>query len=274
MFRQPKKHAASTSSKGNDAPPTPQPPRFYFQAESAGAKVYMTSTMNTPPSLLYSTDGGVNYVTWNFTGSAGNWTAVDLTFPNIGDRIYIQGENEKLADMDNLKFSTFKVRTGYVSAGGSVQTLAKGKYGDDGEAVCMARLFYYCDRLKAAPLLTATKVHDNDYWQMFTHCTGLVSLPDDFRLPAMDLGYGCYAEMFAKCTALASLPEGFALPAATLAPYCYNYMFSECTFDMSDDGTTFNFPVGATLPQTVGDDTFTTPAELAAWMGNTTGFIE
>lgn len=70
------------------------------------------------------------------------------------------------------------------------------------------------------------------------------------------------------------LTQAPALPATTLAEGCYAAMFDGCTFDMSDDGTTFNFQCGATLPQTVGEETFTTPAELAAWMGNTNGFTE
>ena len=43
---------------------------------------------------------------------------------------------------------------------------------------------------------------------------------------------------------------------------------------MSDDGTTFNFQCNATMPQTVGEDTFATPYDLAVWMDNTNGFKE
>lgn len=60
----------------------------------------------------------------------------------------------------------------------------------------------------------------------------------------------------------------------TLIEGCYADMFAVCTFDMSDDGTTFNFRCDATLPQTVGGTTYTTPVELAEWMGNTNGFTE
>ena len=73
-------------------------------------------------------------------------------------------------------------------------------------------------------------------------------------------------------TSLTSAP---ALPATTLAEGCYMNIFSDCTsLTMSDDGSTFNFDCYATLPQTVGSDTFSTPYDLAAWMGNTNGFTE
>ena len=63
-----------------------------------------------------------------------------------------------------------------------------------------------------------------------------------------------------------------SLPATTLSEDCYTDMFAECDFNMSDDGTTFNFAFGATPPVTVGEETYSTYYVLAEWMGNVNGF--
>jgi hypothetical protein len=142
---------------------------------------------------------------------------------------------------------------------------------------CYFAMFYSCTALASLPdgfTLPATTLTPNCYAAMFDSCTALASLPDGFTLPATTLASGCYYGMFHSCTALASLPDGFTLPATTLASDCYAAMFSSCPFQISDDGTTFNFTFGATLPQTVGGVTYATDKDVATWMGNTTGFNE
>ena len=163
--------------------------------------------------------------------------------------------------------------TGKIAAGGNAQSLVDG---DTPTLVAKTMPFFSdylltrqpSDVLTQAPALPATTLADGCYSGMFSGCTSLTQAPS---LPATTLSKNCYADMFRDCTSLTQAPS---LPATTLADSCYAEMFRGCTFDMSDDGTTFNFQCGATLPQTVGEDTFTTPAELAAWMGNTNGFTE
>ena len=94
-------------------------------------------------------------------------------------------------------------------------------------------------------LLPATTLTDYCYYNMFSFCTSLTSLPEDF-LPATILANGCYGFMFDACSGLTSLPDGL-LPAGkdgigALAESCYEDMFQDC------DGLT-TLPMGL-LPAT------------------------
>ena len=103
------------------------------------------------------------------------------------------------------------------------------------------------------------------YYGMFNGCTGLTQAPS---LPATTLAEDCYNGMFNGCTGLTQAPS---LPATTLAEDCYYGMFNGCTFNMSDDGTTFNFAF-PTPPVTAGANTYYTYYDIAQWMRNTNGF--
>ena len=86
---------------------------------------------------------------------------------------------------------------------------------------CYQSMFGGWDRLVKAPVLSATTLSPDCYYDMFEG-TGLEKAPE---LPAMTLAQQCYYGMFSRCPALTKAPD---LPATTLAPYCYVSMFYEC----------------------------------------------
>lgn len=249
-------------------PPTDLP--LYFEAVNSNSTVALTSTLETAPDLEYSTDG-TTWREWQHTTAEGTHTFDTLTLTAVGDKVYLRGVNSAgFLDIENNKVSLFSM-SGKIAAGGNTQSLIDG---DTPTLVAKTMPFFSdfiiteqpSDVLTQAPALPATTLSENCYAGMFDGCTGLTQAP---ALPATTLADGCYAVMFDGCTGLTQAP---ALPATTLAENCYADMFTDCTFNMSDDGTTFNFQCGATLPQTVGEVTYSTPEELAVWMGNTNGF--
>lgn len=250
-------------------PPTPTDGPMYFEAVEANSTVAMLSTLETAPNLEYSTDGEI-WQEWQHTTAEGTHTFDTITLGAVGDRVYLRGVNpDGFIDGEKGGFSMFSM-TGKIAAGGNAQSLVDG---DAPTLIAKSMPFFSdffitvqpSDVLTQAPELPATTLAEDCYNSMFSHCTGLTQAP---ALPATTLAVSCYAGMFSG-TGLTQAP---ALPATTLAEYCYDNMFEDCTFDMSDDGTHFNFDCAATLPQTVGEDTFSIPYELAAWMGNTNGF--
>ena len=246
MTARAKKRVYSVYGGASPIPPTPTVDYMYFEAQEANSTVYMTSTLPTAPNLEYSTDGET-WQEWQHTTAEGTHTFDTLTLTAVGDRVYLRGVNSAgFLDVENQKLSLFSM-TGKIAAGGNAQSLVDGD---------------------TPTLVAKTMPFFSDYLLTRQPSDVLTQAP---ALPATTLADGCYSGMFSGCTSLTQAPS---LPATTLADSCYAEMFRGCTFDMSDDGTTFNFQCGATLPQTVGEDTFTTPAELAAWMGNTNGFTE
>ena len=276
MFRQVRKHAASTSSKGRAVtPPTPPIGVEYltFTAEQANSTTVMISTLETAPNLEYSTDGGETWNTWNHTTAEGVHTFDTITLGSVGDEVKLRGVNPNgFLDIQNEIMSLFSM-TGKIAASGNIQTIVDG---DNPTLTAKTMPFFNdsflteepSDVLTTAPALPATTLTNSCYADMFNGCTSLTAAP---ALPATTLAIYCYNGMFAGCTGLTAAP---ALPATTLAEGCYSDMFAGCTFDMSDDGTTLNFQCDATLPQTVVFDTFSVPYDLASWMGNTNGFTE
>ena len=79
-----------------------------------------------------------------------------------------------------------------------------------------------CNFLVKAPDLTATRITESAYENMFSGCTSLTTAPE---LPATTLAVGCYNSMFLGCTSLTTAPE---LPATTLLNSCYHFMFYKC----------------------------------------------
>lgn len=161
--------------------------------------------------------------------------------------------------------------TGKIAAHGNAQSLVDG----DTPTLVAKRMPMFSDTvvsgemnnaLISAPSLPATTLTVFCYTAMFAGCVGLTQVPS---LPAMELAEYCYASMFLNCVGLSSATS---LLATELADYCYFGMFFDCTFDMSNDGTTFNFEFGATPPVTAGVETFATYYDIAEWMGNTNGF--
>ena len=88
---------------------------------------------------------------------------------------------------------------------------------------CYYNMFYGCTSLTKAPVLPATTLYKYCYYYMFYGCTSLIKAPE---LPATTLATNCYGFMFSGCTSLTEAPE---LPVTTLANYCYQSMFNGCT---------------------------------------------
>jgi hypothetical protein len=140
---------------------------------------------------------------------------------------------------------------------------------------CYLGMFSQCRSLASAPDLPATEISISCYFRMFADCVSLVNPPDE--LPALVLKSQCYQEMFSGCTSLSKSPD---MPAETMVDRCYWKIFEGCRFLMSDNASTFAFDFGATLPQTVSDGsvwpmvdvTYSTPRDVAVWMGNLCGF--
>ena len=88
---------------------------------------------------------------------------------------------------------------------------------------CYYNMFYGCTSLTEAPVLPATTLYKYCYYYMFYDCTSLIKAPE---LPATTLATNCYGFMFSGCTSLTEAPE---LPVTTLADYCYQSMFNGCT---------------------------------------------
>ena len=291
--------------KRGETPPTPPTPTegpMYFEAAEANSTVSMMSTLATAPNLEYSTDGET-WQEWQHTTVTEDEMTMHtfdmLTLTAIGDRVYLRGDNPSgFLDHENGGVSYFQM-TGKIAAHGNAQSLVDGDTPtlvaktmpifsvfmmteEPNDALvsvpllpattlaeyCYVYMFSGCTGLTQAPALPATTLAEGCYCSMFIGCTGLTQAPS---LPATTLAEVCYADMFSDCTGLTQAPS---LPATTLAEGCYEYMFSGCTFSMSSDGTTFNFPFGATPPVTAGEETFNTYYDLAEWMGNTNGFTE
>ncbi len=94
---------------------------------------------------------------------------------------------------------------------------------------CYTGMFTGCTSLNKIPenFLSAGKLADYCYSCMFGGCTSLNKIPKDL-LPKKKLAEGCYMGMFSNCTKLKEVPNDL-LPAETLAENCYDGMFSWCT---------------------------------------------
>lgn len=87
------------------------------------------------------------------------------------------------------------------------------------------RQMFNCPILEDLPQIQATTLADSCFYDMFSGCTMLRSVPSNY-LPWDNLPTACYSFMFADCTSLVNPPD---LPAMNLGSFCYQYMFSGCT---------------------------------------------
>jgi len=195
-----------------------------FTAEVQESKVQYINYGNNAPNMEYSTDEGE---TWN------QWDPNEyVLMPNIGDKIYVRGNNPTGFNHGTFEFNkvssaidyTSFMIAGIVSASGSVMSLI------DGEGTtnvipcdyCFASLFCNCTGLIKAPLLPATTLTNHCYESMFHNCNSLKQAPE---LPATELADYCYKSMFMLCNELIQMPE---LPAMTMKKNCYESMFYFC----------------------------------------------
>ncbi|MEE3483162.1 MAG: leucine-rich repeat protein, partial [Bacteroidales bacterium] len=186
-----------------------------FTAEETNSTFYLLNENGNSPSVEYSLDGGE---TWQ--PMIGDQV---VTIAEIGDKVYLRGNNPKGFSNDLSSYSQF-VMTGSIAASGSVMSLIDGS-GVSKEIpndYCFLNLFKYCRSLTQAPELPATTLSKSCYEEMFEGCSRLTVAPE---LPATQLTTNCYNSMFASCESLMATPD---LPATELAPACYGTMFAYC----------------------------------------------
>ena len=170
--------------------------------------------------LEYSTDEGQTWVTIVDRGSTPTIKA--------GSKVLWRGDLVPSSLSGWQGTGTFSATGNYNAYGNTMSLLFYDNYYDKQlnsteYNYAFRRLFMDDTHILSAPLLPATSLSYNCYWQMFRGCTRLVTVPE---LPATTLADGCYYQMFYGCTGLTTAPE---LPATTLAASCYSSMFDGCT---------------------------------------------
>lgn len=213
------------------------PDYLCFEAVENNTGIHMVSNIENAPDLEYSTDG-INFQKWNHITSVAVHTFEMITLKNAGDKVYFRGTNQALSDSNGGVHVSRFFASRKVYASGSVTALINKAVAMTA-AIPMQRLF------SGMPIITAPK------------------------LPSSDLTPWCYAGLFEQCYLL---EEATNLPAANPPQGAYSGIFSGCKFLMSDDASTFNFTFRAKLPQTIGGVTYSTPRDIAEWMGNLCGF--
>ncbi|MBR5971688.1 MAG: leucine-rich repeat protein [Paludibacteraceae bacterium] len=188
-----------------------------FTAEDVDCYFFYRNQGDNNPNVQYSTDEGE---TWQDLEAN-----VTVTFRNVGDRIYVRGNNPNgFSQGDNVY--TYIGLGGSVSASGTVMSLidGTGRTTEIPNKSCFHGLFMHCSALTRAPKLTALTLKDNCYENMFANCMGLTSTPE---LPATNLATECYNGMFMNCRNIVSTVK--VLPATQLADACYANMYFNCS---------------------------------------------
>lgn len=230
-------------------PPTPSDGPLYFEAVEANSTVSLMSTLPTAPDLEYSEDGET-WQEWQHTtvteDEITTHTFDTLTLTAVGDRVYLRGDNPNgLADItEDDYFSYFAAANGSVISGGNIMSLL-----DKSMQLTEVPVFGFIYLFNEFPIITAPSMS-----------------------AITDIGGRACSGMFSGCTLLTSAADMPSL--STIEEEGLAEMYSGCIFDMSDDGTTFNFAFGATPPVTAGEETFSTYYDIAQWMSNTNGFTE
>ena len=159
-----------------------------------------------------------------------NWQTYTLgniiTLQNVGDTVYIRGENPTFNFARNeTNYNHFSM-SGSIAGGGNVMTLfdKKGLTKTLGYKMALSLLFANCESLTTIPILPATTLWDGAYYKMFYHCTNIVNAQ---VLPAQNLAERCYDSMFAGCTSLKSAE----IKATNIKNYsrCIQSMFTNAT---------------------------------------------
>ena len=168
-----------------------------FTAKEANSAVQIDGPLNDR-KFEYSTDG----TTWTKFVPSGQYSlSQQVNLANVGDKVYVRGDNPKgVSEKDAYRTTRF-VLAGKIAASGNVMTLLNptGMVTKIESEYCFARLFYDC-----------------------TNLTSVANL----KLPSTVLSKYCYSLMFYNCTSLVDAPE---LPATWTEPYCYSSMFEGCT---------------------------------------------
>ena len=193
---------------------------FTLTVPAAVDSTYMTS-------VSYSTDDGTNWSTTTIDN-----TAQTITTPTIaqGEKVLWKGIGNTMA-LGHYQGNVSVSSTTTFNVMGNIMSLL---YGDNfigqtsfasGSKNNFTNLFKDTNKIISVEnlVLPATTLTEKCYYQMFSGCTSLTTVPE---LPATTLERECYRYMFQGCTSLTTAPE---LPATTLARSCYNGMFINCT---------------------------------------------
>lgn len=212
-----------------------------FTANTAGSTISLTNNNGNSPNIEYSMDKQ-NWTTWDFS---------TITLANIGDKVYMRGNNTSGFSQSNSAYSFFSM-TGAISASGDLMSLINKTnfpttipnnycfyflFANNNSIItapklnaiilkenCYRGMFYNCHNLTTCTTFNATTLAVQCCRSMFQNCSSLVNIPD--ILPATTLATQCYYNMFGICTSLVESP---ILPASTLANTCYQDMFNGCT---------------------------------------------
>ena len=181
-------------------------------------------TTSTRASI--SMRGSSNDVSLEYSYDGIDWSEWDLSVLkiNLGDKLYIRGNNPRGLSHKNVKHYKFIIEGGKVSCSGNIMSLIDYKNLPNIIPCdyCFCELFSGCAALTFAPELPAKKLAKCCYGHMFYGCSSLAHAPE---LPATTLADSCYSGMFFGCTGLTTAPE---LPATKLTDWCYSYMFFGC----------------------------------------------
>ena len=213
-----------------------------FKATQDGSTVKLTKNDRPVGDFQTSTDGGNTWSDYTLD------TAITL---NTGDEVSFRAKEDRTSAPGYSNYFYFMM-TGKIEAWHNVMSMLRTndfatyesvvEYGFNSLFIgctsltkapvlpattlaynCYYNMFYGCTSLTEAPVLPATTLYKYCYYYMFYGCTSLIKAPE---LPATTLATNCYGFMFSGCTSLTEAPE---LPVTTLANYCYNGMFSGCT---------------------------------------------
>lgn len=275
---------------------------LYFEAKQASSTVSMVSMLPTAPSFEYSEDG-TTWTAWDSTqqdmgGGTLVWMFDTITLANIGDKVYLRGNNTTLNNIDEdqgIVEQTIFMLTGLVDSGGNIVSLLD----NTGESTsitndhALAYLFMQCTALATAPSLgNVTTLGPNALRGLFQNCTSLTTAMNMDNLTT--IGERSLNQTYDGCSALTSAADMPKVTSIGERGICN--MYSDCsslttaadmpivsTFEtdaiqgmyanttnltlVSDGALTFEFP---TLPVTVGSTTLSTPADVETLMKDNT----
>lgn len=212
-------------AKSGPLPPPPPPPVpidkdfFYVEALAPNDVVELSGIGSTsaPPSvsLEYSTDRAV----WNRFNSP-------VTLSNIGDKIYLRGNNSSFAS--NTTVYNMLMTSQHSKVGGNIMSLLDKEVEQTviSNQHCFSNFFKNNKNLiDASDLrLSATSLSYYCYYNMFQSCSSLTDA--SFELPATVAVNYCCTNMFSGCTALKNAPH---ISATNAQKNCFSYMFYNCS---------------------------------------------
>lgn len=145
------------------------------------------------PLVYYSFDN-YNWNIWDYDNT--------ITLQNIGDKVYLYGENESFSGpFYNAIYSRFEM-TGLIEGSGDVTTLLTPNGTDTIPAFCFNCLFEGCESLVTSPDIPATSFGSHCCALMFNTCTSLKKSPS---ITANVTAVNCFYHMFENCSSLVDI---------------------------------------------------------------------